>query len=660
MPYTQADRPLRIQTTLGGDALLVEGMAGEEGVSRLYHFTLRCLSETSTLDAKKVVRTPATITLDLKDAGTRYIHGIVSRFQQGGRDTTFTNYQIEIVPKLWFLTQRVNSRIFLKMTALDAIKKILGEAGLDHAIEVSGSPPKREMIVQYAESDFTFISRLMEEEGISYFHRHTNSSHTLVLMNATTSVKPCATAKLPAVQAFTESGPRQLAITNLMIEYAAKGGKTTAGDYFEETPSLQLQGSTTGVQSAGGESFVYPANATTKDEADRVARLRMEATEWSQEVFHGSSNCVALTPGFQVDVERHYRAEFNGPLHVLQVSHLASQSIRETGNPFEYGNNFQAIKKDVLYRPLLSTPRPYIVGTQHAVVVGPAGEEIFTDKYGRVKVQFFWDREGKKDDNSSCWVRVGHMLAGKQWGAVSIPRIGQEVIVAFYEGDPDRPVIIGSLYNAEQMPPYALPANKSQSGLKSRSTLKGGADNFNELRFEDKKGSEEIYFHGEKDMKVVVENDRTTDIGHDEKKTVKNSETITIKDSDQKLTLEKGNQKITIQMGNRTVELQQGNDELKLKMGNQTVTLDMGNIETKVSLGNVTTKASLGKVETEAMQGIELKVGQSSLKVDQMGVTIKGMMVKIEGQIQTEVKGLMTQVNGDAMLMAKGGITMIN
>jgi type VI secretion system secreted protein VgrG len=274
-------------------------------------------------------------------------------------------------------------------------------------------------------------------------------------------------------------------------------------------------------------------------------------------------------------------------------------------------------------------------------------------------------------------MRVATLSAGKQWGFVSIPRVGQEVVVDFYEGDPDQPIIIGNVWNAEQMPPYALPANKTQSGWKTHSSAKGSADNFNELRFEDKKGSEQVFVQAEKDLNTVVKNDETRDVGHDRKTTIKNDETKTVTDGNEKIRINKGNQNVsihgnrgvTIETGNDTLEIQQGNrgvtievgdDNLTISEGNRTVKLDMGNHELHTSMGNITVKADLGEVSTEAMQGIELKVGQSSIKLDQMGVTISGMMVKIEGQISTEVKGMMTQVSGDGMLTAKGGITMIN
>jgi type VI secretion system secreted protein VgrG len=249
-------------------------------------------------------------------------------------------------------------------------------------------------------------------------------------------------------------------------------------------------------------------------------------------------------------------------------------------------------------------------------------------------------------------MRVSSHWAGHQWGAVHLPRIGQEVVVDFLEGDPDQPIITGSVYNADMMPPYTLPDNRTQSGIKSRSTPKGAPENFNELRFEDKKGSEQIFLHAEKDMVVEVENDRNTTIGNNETKEVtKGNETITIK---------KGNQSLTIEMGNQSVTLNQGNQSIVLKMGDQSTELNMGNVSTTLKMGNMTTKLNLGKSETEAMQSIELKVGQSSVKVDQMGVHIKGMMIDIQAQVQAQLKAIMTQVQGEAMLIEKGGLTMIN
>ncbi|HTR78938.1 MAG TPA: type VI secretion system tip protein TssI/VgrG, partial [Gemmatimonadaceae bacterium] len=334
-------------------------------------------------------------------------------------------------------------------------------------------------------------------------------------------------------------------------------------------------------------------------------------------------------------------------------------------------------------------------GTQTAIVTGPSGEEIYVDEYGRVKVHFHWDRLGKSDDTSSLWVRVATPWAGKTWGMVHLPRVGQEVVVTFLDGDPDRPLITGLVYNAEQMPPYALPANKTQSGIKSRSSPGGSADNFNEIRFEDKKGSELVYVHVEKDLTTDVKNDETRSVLHDRTTTIKNNETQTVSEGDETITVAKGNQivavsqgdqTVTVGKGNQTITIGQGNQSLTIKQGNQTVEIsqgkqdvtimgnrttqikqgndeldvNMGNLTTKVAMGNVATTVSLGEISMTALQGIELTVGENSIKIDQSGVTIQGMTVNVTGQIQTQIKGLITQVNADAMLQLKGGVTMIN
>ncbi len=299
-------------------------------------------------------------------------------------------------------------------------------------------------------------------------------------------------------------------------------------------------------------------------------------------------------------------------------------------------------------------------GLQSAIVVGPSGEEIYTDKYARVKVQFPWDRLGKNDEKSSFWVRVATSWAGTKWGMVSIPRIGQEVIVDFLEGDPDRPVITGMLYNKENMPPYDLPGDMTKSGVKTRSTKSGGDDNFNEVRFEDLKGEEEIYIHAEKDLNCVIENNESRKVGYEDMD--KGDQEIDIyNDQNVKVGVgsSAGSQTVDI-FKDRNVTLETGNDSLILKQGNMSVVMKMGNQETKLDMGNQTTKLALGKCSTEAMQAIELKVGANSIKIDQTGVTIKGIMVKVEGSAMTQIKAPMTQVNGDAMLTVKGGITMIN
>jgi type VI secretion system secreted protein VgrG len=404
-------------------------------------------------------------------------------------------------------------------------------------------------------------------------------------------------------------------------------------DYCFETPAVNLKSE---LSVENEEAFDYPGEYSTLKEGERYARVRLEERESTQFVVTGASRCRAFRPGYNFKLQGHYRGDTNGEYFLTSVSHQAVDSTyRQDGDEsHSYTNTFKAIPKAVKFRPSNAARRPIVQGPQPAVVVGKSGEDIWVDKYGRVKVQFFWDRKGKKNEDSSCWVRVSQIWAGKNWGWMSIPRIGQEVIVDFLEGDPDQPIITGRVYNADQMPPYALPGNQTQSGIKTRSSKGGGTENFNEIRFEDKKGSEMLTFHAEKDMETTVENDDTQTIQHNRTIKVDGTHTETI-------------------TGNTTIEVSQGNHSLTLKQGNQSEKLDMGNQSTTLSMGNQTTKLNLGKIETEAMQSIELKVGQSSIKIDQVGVTIKGMMIKIDGQI-------ITQVEGKVMVIVKGGITMIN
>jgi type VI secretion system secreted protein VgrG len=391
----------------------------------------------------------------------------------------------------------------------------------------------------------------------------------------------------------------------------------------------------------------------------RTVEIRMQQEAARAVSVNGQSSCAYLTPGFRFSLDCHFNA--NGQYVLTGVEHSAKlskdyRSEAEGDVNFEYLNRFTCIPVALPFRPPRDTRIPHVFGPQTAVVVGPSGEEIFTDKYSRIKVQFPWDRQGKNDGDSSCWVRVATPWAGKQWGMIHIPRIGQEVIVDFVDGDVDQPIVVGSVYNAEMMPPYALPANKTQSGIKTRSSLQGAAANFNEIRFEDKKGSEQLFIHAEKNQDIEVEKDETHWVGQDRKKTIDRDETTTVKQN--RTETVNGNEKITIH-GARTETLD-GDEKLTITKGSRKESLEMGSDSLTIKMGNSKTNLDLGKSETEAMQSIEFKVGNSSVKLDQMGVTIKGMIIQIEGQILVNVKGLLTQVNADALLMTKGGITLMS
>jgi type VI secretion system secreted protein VgrG len=412
----------------------------------------------------------------------------------------------------------------------------------------------------------------------------------------------------------------------------------------------------------------------------RTVGIRMQQEAAQGIVIVGESTCRQFTAGHKFTLDRHFNA--NGEYVLTRVDHRLSLIGTYTGEPPDgepYVNQFRCVPAGLPYRPPQVTPKARVYGTQVAIVVGPAGEEIFTDKYARVKVQFPWDREGQNDASSSCWCRVGTFWAGNKWGAVHIPRIGQQVIVAFEEGDPDQPIIVGSVYNADQMPPYPLPDNRTQSGIKTRSTLNGDEQTFNELRFEDKKGQEFVYFQAERDFDRVVQRNDTLWVGFDkhpsapeerleaaDQAATEKSQRVEIFNNQDlfvgsgKGQAPDGSQKLTV-WKDRTATLETGNDKLQIKMGNREAQLDMGNDKVAIKMGNQTTKADLGAISFEAMQSITLKVGMSKVVIDQMGVTIEGMMLKIDGKMMTEVKGgLMTDVKGGVMLTAKGAITMIN
>jgi type VI secretion system secreted protein VgrG len=654
--YSQANRPIRVETALGEDVLLLEAFSGEERVSAPYAFTLELVSQDAAIEPVKVLRSPAAVMIDLPNGEKRAIHGLISRFvqlgQTGGAD--LTAYRAELVPWLWFLSLSSDCKVFQNMTVLEIVEQVFKDLGYsDFEIKCVKSHPKREFCVQYRETHLNFVSRLLEEEGIFYFFNHTSSKHVLTLADDVSAVKPCPGQAAARMAVKSGGWQEEDVVTAVEREHAAYIGKVTLREFDYLQPSLRLESSVSGDGHGEIYDYTFPGNFKSPDTGDQLARLQLEEQEQWHEVVRGDGTCRSFQSGCRFDLKEHYRGEVNQAYQLLRVHHAARTGgyRSRTEDEFDYRNGFVAIPHTVPFRPPRITPKPVVQGSQTALVVGKAGEEIWVDKHGRVKVQFHWDRDGKKDENSSCWVRVSSTWAGKGWGFVQIPRIGQEVIVDFLEGDPDMPIITGRVYNAEQVPPYALPANQTQSGAKSRSSKGGGTDNFNELRFEDKKGSEEVYLQAEKDLTAKVKNDASAQIGNDRTVVIQNNDTLTV---------EKGDQAVDIKMGDQTITLGQGNQNIVIKMGDQNTQVDMGNMSTKVSMGNISTKADLGAVAVEGMQGIEFKVGGSSVKIDQMGVTMKGMMVKIEGQVQTDVKGLMTNINGDAMLKVKGGITMIN
>lgn len=551
--YVQAERPLAIHTPLGPDALLLTGLSGSEAISRLFRFDLNLIAENArTIPFERLLGQKIAVRLALHEGGYRHLHGICTRVAQGERDSTFTSYHMEIAPAFWFLTRKAQSRIFQHLTVPEILKQVL--AGLDVRYELQGEFLPRDFCVQYRETDFAFASRLMEEEGIAYFFTHNASGHTMVLAN-TPQGHPELEGGAVKFIGGEESNRLENRVATWEKTQELRSGKYTLWDHTFELPHKHLENSQP-IQASSKvgtvehpikignherlEIYDYPGeyasrfDGVDKGRGDRPADVqnvfkdnkRTTSIRMQEEAAHsirirGESDIRRFTTGHRFTLAGHYNAD--GKYLLVSARHEARlNSNYRSGNTdeFVYSNHYECIPADIPYRPERITPIPTVQGTQTAVVVGPAGEEIYTDKYGRIKVQFHWDREGKSDVDSSCWVRVAQNWAGRRWGAFFWPRVGQEVIVAFEEGNPNRPIVVGSVYNADQMPPYLgkgpdgkHPDDNKVSGIKSNSTL--GGSGFNEFRFDDTRGKEQVFIHSERNMDVRVKNDSMERVIHD-------------------------------------------------------------------------------------------------------------------------------------------------
>lgn len=655
MALSQEARFLNLSTPLGDDVLLLTAFTGSEEMSRLFSYELEMFSDEPSINAADIVGQDVTFSVELADGSRRYFNGFVSRFVAGDESSERHRiYRAEVVPWLWFLTHTADCRIFQDKTVPDIIEQILSDLGFsDYELKISLNHKTWEYCVQYRETDFDFISRLMEQEGIFYFFRHEDGKHTMVIADHLGAYTDC-----PENQVDLPFDTTGVAVTDHLSgwehHYEFLPGKWAQTDFDFKKPRTSLMTRTNTIVDLPDvdkyEVYDFPGEYVEKSDGEMETRIRMEERETPQNVVHGASNCKTFTVGGKFTVRKHRVSDEEGKCYVItSIVHTATEEMPyETGavGELDYKNTFACIPESVVFRPARITPKPLTSGVQTAIVVGPAGEEIYTDEYGRVKVQFHWDREGQGDENSSCWIRVAQNWAGEKWGVLFNPRIGQEVIVDFIQGDPDRPIITGRVYNAEQMPPYDLPDEQTKSTVKTRSSKGGDSDNFNEIRFEDKKGAEELYIHAEKDRNDVVENNHTQKVGVNQTIAIGNNQNLTVggpnaQDGSQTVEIWK-DQTTTIKTGNRKTTIEKGNDALVIPNGNRVV------------------QVKKGKINGEAMQSIELKVGSSSIKLDPKSITIKAPMISIKGDATVDVKSPMTTVRGDAILTLKGGITMIN
>jgi type VI secretion system secreted protein VgrG len=526
-------RAMEIATPLGDDVLLFHGLHAREEMGRLNEYQLDLLSPKADINLDDILGKNVTVKLALPDDRTRYFNGYVTRFSQGGTFGRYNRYFAVVRPWLWFLTRTADCRIFQEMTVPDIVKKVFGDhTTADFKLELTGTYRKWNYCVQYRETDFNFVSRLMEEEGIYYYVRHTDGHNTVVLTDSTS--KHAASAgyeKIPFVAPDRLVKPELEHISSWDFSREIQPGVYVHDDYDLERPSVELK--TRKVLSrtyapSDYEVYDYPGHYVQKPDGEQYAGVRIDELGSQFETAQAVTNAKGVAVGSLFTLDACPREDQNREHLILAAAYDLEFSDYEAmpeGGGTGYRCSFVAMSSQQQFRPRRATPKPFVQGPQTAVVVGPAGDEIYTDKYGRVKVQFHWDRYGKKDQNSSCWIRVSHPWAGKSWGAVATPRIGQEVIVDFLEGDPDQPIITGRVYNAENQPPFGFPAGAVLSGVKSN-THKGSGNN--ELSMDDTAGKERVFIHGQYNMDTVIEHDQTSTIHNcrTDKVDVDDSETV--------------------------------------------------------------------------------------------------------------------------------------
>jgi len=600
---TTMARMMELSTPLGKDLLFRE-LRGREELGRPSAFELSALSTRADIKPSDLLGKSVTVKLELVKGGFRYFNGYVTRFSQGTIVGKYYEYQMTVNAWLWFLTRTADCKIFQEKTAPEIIKEVFG----DHKMAIfedalSGSYAKREYTVQYRETDFSFVSRIMEEEGIFYYFEHKDGKHTLKLVDGESGYKKlenkASIAYYPPGRAL--HGNEEY-IQSFRQAQRIEPGTVATRSFDFANPKADLEVKAKNVeqhQSADYEIFDFQGDYIKTDNGEHLAQVRVDEYHTEFELAEAETNVrdiavgrlFSLTNAPRKDQEKDY-------LIVSAEWDLRNNTYEASVNEdAAYGCTMTVLQSKQQFRPARSTPRPTMGGPQTAVVVGPGGEEIYTDKYGRVKVQFHWDRYGKKNENSSCWMRVSSPWAGANWGGVAIPRIGQEVVVDFLEGDPDQPLIVGRLYNADQMPPYALPGNMTQTGIKTRSSKGGGAANFNEIRFEDKKGSEQVFLHAEKNQDIEVEKDETHWVGQDRKKTIDRDETSHIK-HDRTETVD-NNETITV-VGNRVITVNK----------NETATVNQQRTHT-VGINETITVGAAQEITVGGLQAITVGAAQT-------------------------------------------------
>ncbi|MGY4491399.1 type VI secretion system Vgr family protein [Pseudomonas sp. TE3610] len=535
MFFSQSSRLVQVYSPLADNVLLLKDMGGVEELGRLFAYDLQLTSQDPAINLNLLLGKPMALGLGLDNGSTRYFHGVVSRCSQVNGRGQFASYQVTLRPWLWLLTRTSDCRIFQHMSVPQIVKQVFRDLGFsDFEDQLTQSYREWEYCVQYRENSFDFVSRLLEKEGIYYYFRHEKDRHVLVLADA---YGAHVNAPGYSVVPFYPPDGQQRERDHLFdwrLAQEVQSGSVELNDYDFQRPSARIDVRAEVPRPhdyADYPLYDYPGAYVQSQDGEHYSRTRVQALQSLHERIELTGNARGLGAGHLFTLSNFARQDQNREYLIVANRYLITQEDLETGqgaSQLQFESHLSCIDAQQVFRPLAVTHRPIVRGPQTAVVVGPANEEIWTDQYGRVKVHFHWDRHDQSNENSSCWIRVSQAWAGKNWGSMQIPRIGQEVIVSFLEGDPDRPIITGRVYNAEQPVPYDLPANATQSGTKSRSSKGGTPANFNEIRMEDKKGAEQLFIHAERNQDIEVENDETHWVGHNRTKTVDFSELVTI------------------------------------------------------------------------------------------------------------------------------------
>ena len=682
MCASQVNRQISVKSALGEDVLLFSAMSTTEELGRLPEFRVQMLSVKRELEIGKVLGKPMSIEVDTHNGGVRHFHGIVTRFGHTGStgyEGQYSTYEAVIHPWLWLLKKGSNCRIFQGESVIQIVKKVCAPYGGMVALETTGLTvdyKALEYCVQYRETDFDFVSRLLEDAGIYYYFTYKADSHTMVLADASNTHAPIAGYGALKFSAGSQSGGLS---EESVSRWSSAGEIQTTSYQLNDYNFVKSQASASGglnvvsgisaaFEQASYQMYDYPGLYTEQDDGKVLARARIERLHGQVEHIDALTDARGLFAGGLFTLAEHPREDQNRKYLITGTRHQIKGGDYGSGGgcePFEFECRVSAIFSGYAYRPLRSVARPVVQGPQTAFVVGKSGEEIYSDEYGRIKVQFHWDQQGTDDEKSSCWMRVSQSWAGKGWGAMTVPRVGMEVIVSFLEGDPDRPLVTGCVYNSGAMPPYALPEHQSRSTFKTNSSKDGGG--FNELRFEDKKGAEEIFVQAERDYNRVVKNNDTLKVGFEVAKKgdqtidIKNNQAITI-GADQALTV--GNDR-TVSIGHDEKVEVKNNQAIKVKVDQ---TLDVGAKQT-VSVGSDQATTVGGKQQVdigstlviEAGTSILLKVGGSSIKIEAAKITIKSAEIEISADANAKLKaGAMMEVKAGAIMTVEGALVKIN